>query len=293
MPIPTNRKRVIAIGIAVALLLFFVATWFVGGKLVAPANREVGDSPLLDCEQYSISSESGSELAAWYFPARIDESKATILLLHPVRADRRAMQGRTQLLQENGYATVLIDLQAHGESAGDAITFGYRERLDVRAAVDWARAKNPDHKIGIVGWSLGGAAALLASPLDIDALVLESVYPTIEEAVHNRIKPKLGPLHHVLAPTLLMQLKPRLGIDPKSLRPIDHAKEVQCPVLLLCGDKDHHTTIEESKRLLSAFREPKRLVVFEDAAHVDLLSHDSALYTEAVSDFFSDHLWNH
>ena len=97
------------------------------------------------------------------------------------------MLGRAKLFHDRGYSTLLIDLQAHGESPGEAITAGYRERLNVIAAIEWIKKRNPKHKIGVVGWSLGGAAALLADSQDIDALVLELVYPTISEAVDNRI----------------------------------------------------------------------------------------------------------
>lgn len=194
------------------------------------------------------------------------------------------------MLVDAGYATLLVDLQAHGESSGDNITAGFRERHDVAAAVDYARSRNPNHKIGVVGRSLGGAATLLASPLEIDALVLESVYPTITEAVHNRVSIRLGPFHHVVAPILLAQLKPRLGIWPSQLRPIDHIEAVNCPVMVAAGGIDRHTSLAESKRLYNAACEPKQLLIFADASHVDLLAHDPRKYETQVLGFLDTHL---
>lgn len=283
-----RTRRILLVTLVLAGLTFIGTSWFVAGALVAPANHPVGPPPNgLQVESHAVRSGSGSTLAAWFAPC--DGATATVILLHPIRGDRRAMLGRAELLHDAGYATLLVDLQGHGESPGKNITAGFRERLDVVATVDFARTKNPDHKIGIVGWSLGGAAALLASPLDIDAMVLESVYPTITEAVHNRVSMRLGPLSSVVAPALLVQLKPRLGFSPSQLRPIDHIDTVGCPVLIASGNCDLHTTLAETRRLYEAAPEPKRLVIFDGASHRDLLAYDRDEYLE-ILEFFDSHL---
>ena len=278
--------------LAVLVLLgiaFVVAVWIVGGRLVAPANRTVGLPPEdFPCESITIESESGSKLAAWYVPD--SASTATVILLHPVRSDRRSMLDRARFLAKQGYDVLLIDMQAHGESPGEHITSGHREKLDVAAAVDFVKGRHPDHRIGIDGWSLGGAATLLAVPLGVDAIVLESVYPTISEAVYDRVEIRLGPLKHLVAPALLCQLKPRLGIAPSDLRPIDFVSRVGCPLLVLAGDADVHTPLEETQRMFAEAEEPKRLVVFENAAHEDLMAFDQKLYETEVGGFFEAYL---
>ncbi|MDG2223976.1 MAG: alpha/beta fold hydrolase [Rubripirellula sp.] len=285
----SQKIRLLAFGICTTMLSAFAGiTWYVGGELVAPANRVVGPPPSeVGIQTVEIKSKSGSPLSAWYVPHQ--DAKATVILLHPIRSDRRAMLGRSGLLHEAGCTTLLVDLQAHGESPGDNITAGYRERLDVMAAVEFVRTKTPDHQVGIVGWSLGGAAALFASPLEIDALVIESVYPTIHAAVQNRISMRLGPLSYVLAPALLVQMKPRLGIAASQLRPIDYVDKVGCPILVAAGEKDAHTTIAESLQIYNSAKEPKRFVEFKGAVHQDLLKFDPDRY-RGVIDFLLAHL---
>ncbi len=54
---------------------------------------------------------------------------------------------------------------------------------------------------------MGGAAAILASPpLQADAFVLEMVYPTIDDAVTNRLTMRLGSWARVWTPLLVLQL---------------------------------------------------------------------------------------
>ncbi|MCA9188285.1 MAG: alpha/beta hydrolase [Pirellulaceae bacterium] len=265
------------------------AAWLAGGKLVAPATCVVGSPPSdLPFQTLTLESQSGAQVAAWYLPG--ESSGATVVLLHPFRGNRRTMLPRARLFHERGFSVLLVDLQAHGESTGKHITVGYLERYDVQAAVAWARQQRPDDRIGVLGVSLGGAAALLGSPLNVDALVVESVYPTINEAVDNRIAMRTGVFSKILTPVLLCQLKPRLGITTDDLRPIDHIADCDCPILVACGDNDRHTTLDETQHLFASAGEPKQLFIFEGAEHEDLQRFDPEKYNHSIVSFLERQL---
>jgi len=264
------------------------ASWFVAGRLIAPARSKVVRPTDLPLSDVAFDSASGARIAGWHGP--VDGATACVILAHGIYGDRTAMLDRARLLHAAGYDVLLFDLQAHGESGGEAITIGHRERLDLQAAVDWVRKRTPGRRIAVIGRSLGGAAAVLGSPLGIDALVLEAVYPTIESAVANRLAQRLGPLGPPLAPLLLLQLEPRLGVALSDLRPIDRLPDCGCPVLLCTGDQDRHTTLAETKAMLAAAPEPKELVIFPGAAHVNLFEADPERYREHVLAFLRRHL---
>ncbi len=272
----------------ILFLAFCVSSWIVAGKLVRPANRAVSTPEDLAFETLTLESESGSSLAAWFVPA--ENASATIVLLHPLRGNRQTMLGRARLLHDAGFDLLMFDFQAHGESPGEKLTMGHLEKHDARAAIEYAKRRSPDQRIGVVGWSLGGASALLADASEIDALVLESVYPTISQAVYNRTEIQVGSLKHVFAPTLLLQMWIRLGITPDDLRPIDYLKRLDCPVLIAGGDCDLHTPLVETESMFEAAPEPKTLVVFEGAMHKDLLAYDAEKYSTAIVGFFNQHL---
>jgi uncharacterized protein len=284
-------RRWFVICASVSLVIFVVISWYLGAMLVVSANHSVGDAPNdPPFISTTFASESGTTIAGWYASSK--DSRATIILLHAIRADRRSMVTRAKLFFDAGYSVLLIDMQAHGESPGRNVTAGYLERHDVRAAVDFVKEKNPTHKIGIVGCSLGGAATLLASPLKVDAIVLEAVYPTITEAINDRIAIRLGPLSGLLTPALTCQLYPRLGISTADLRPIDHIAEIGCPVLVAGGDLDKHTPPTETKRMYDTAIEPKSLVIFPGAVHEDLLAKDPQLYSKEIASFLNKYLRN-
>jgi uncharacterized protein len=273
-----------------ALLVVLAAVWIAGAVLTGPAHRSVGPPPAeLAAREVQFQSQSGATIHGWFVPGK--KGAGAIILMHGVRANRLSMLSRARFLHQAGFSVLLFDFQAHGESAGDHITFGYLESRDAQAAVDFLRVNARGEKIGVIGESMGGAATLLASPrLDVNAMVLEMVYPTIDEAVSNRLSAKLGSWARILTPLMTCQLKPRLGISSDALKPIDKVGEIPVPKLFIVGAEDRHTTLNESQQMFAAAAEPKEFWVVEGAKHTDLHAVKKEEYERRVLSFFKDRL---
>jgi uncharacterized protein len=276
----------ISLALVVIPVIGLFALYGLGWQLSRPVPAAIGIAPPdLHADAIEFPSDSGSMIHAWL--SRVDAHKGIILLLPGVRSNRLSMIDRALFLRAAGYSTLLMDFQATGESPGDAITFGWRERLDLMAAVGTVKLRFPDTPIGIIGVSLGGAATVLAAPdLNVQAAVLEAVYPSIDAAVENRLRMRLGGFGAALSPLLLVQLSPRLGISPSELKPVDHIGSLHCPILMIGGAIDEHTTVEDTQRLFAAAREPKELWIIPDAAHVDYLNARGDDYQRRVLAFF-------
>jgi alpha-beta hydrolase superfamily lysophospholipase len=285
---PRLGARVLLLALLAIALAGAVTLWRLGTLLTAPVQHAVALPPGVEAEVVDIPAK-GHAVAGWWMDA--GESTPVVLLLHPVRTDRRAMLARAELLRDQGFSALLIDLQAHGETQGKAITFGKRESEDVTAALAWLRAEAPDRRIGVVGCSLGGASLLLGpQPAGVDAVVLEAVYPRLSRAVRNRLRLRFGSLAGALAPLLLVQLEPRLGISPEELEPIRSIGRLGAPVLVVAGSLDRHTMLEESQELFDAASEPKELWVVDGALHQDFLEFDPEGYEAHVVSFLAEHL---
>jgi fermentation-respiration switch protein FrsA (DUF1100 family) len=229
-------------------------------------------------------------IAGWFSPALVP-GQGAVLLLHGVHSDRRQMQARALFLHRSGYAVLLVDLPGHGESAGDYITFGAHEAQGVTLALAWLRHTLPGEKIGVIGASLGAAATVLAAPgQQIDALVIEAMYPTIEEATANRLALHGVPMARTIAPLLLAQLPWRTGVSAAQLHPIDAMAQLTCPLLVVGGMQDRHTPPQETRRIFDAAHAPKELWLIEGAAHVDLRAYAPAPYEERVGTFLATYL---
>ena len=150
---------------------------------------------------------------------------------------------------------LLFDFQAHGESIGKHITAGYLESRDASAAVDFIHQKFPGEKICVSGFSMGGAAAVLAQPpLPVNAMILESVYPTIDQAVTDRLEIRFGWLGKLGTPFLTCQLRPRLGVGVAGLRPIEQVGKITVPKFFVAGTADRDTTLQESQGFVQCGR---------------------------------------
>jgi pimeloyl-ACP methyl ester carboxylesterase len=272
--------------LGVALVLG--TSWWLGTQLVKPVQHRVPLPPDFPAAVLTIPGP-GRNIAAWW--ADQGPGSPAVLLLHSIRADRSSMLGRARLLVRHHFSVLLIDLQAHGETPGSAITLGWRESADARAGLAWLRHQSTHRSIGVIGCSLGGAAVLLGpQPAGFDAVVLEAVYPRVQSAVENRIRIRLGPLAPVLTPLLLAQLKLRLDISPSDLEPIRRIGQLGSPVLIVAGSRDKHTTLAESEELFRSAAEPKELWVVGGAAHQDFLVYDPHGYEATVVGFFSRYL---
>ena len=282
-------KRLAAL-LGVTTVVLGAGVFYLSALLAAPAPSAIGPPPRdLAAESVVFRSDSGSELRGWFILG--EPGRPAIVLMHGIRANRLSMTSRARFLRAAGYSVLLFDFQAHGESPGAHMTFGRLEAYDARAALKFVHGRLPGIPVGAIGSSLGGAAALLGpQPLSVDALVLEAVYPRIEAAVGNRIAIRFGSAGRLVTPLMLLQLQLRLGLDPAELEPVRQVSEVGCPVLVIAGSIDAHTTLADSEQLFSAAHAPKELWVVEGAAHLDFHRFAGAEYERRVLDFFKHNL---
>ncbi len=264
------------------LVLSLAAVWASGSYLSKPVNQVVAMPA--GFEAVSINGTRGSFLSS-------GNAEVCALLMHGVRSNRMSMIERATFLREMGVSSLLIDLQAHGETPGEQITFGILESVDARNGVNYLRQAKACKKIIAIGQSLGGASALLGDgPIDVDALVLESVYPTIEEAVEDRLEMRLGALGRMAAPLLYWQIPLRIDASLSELRPIDAISRVKVPVFIIGGMNDEHTKAGETRRLYARANEDRQLWLVEGAAHEDMYSFSPDQYRLKISSFIKRYL---
>jgi pimeloyl-ACP methyl ester carboxylesterase len=294
-----NRRRVAVVLICFALLGLaglYGSVITVGLSLSRPVHANIGLPPsdLAGVEAVEIHSSSGATLSGWWVPGAT--GKGVVVLMHGVRANRHAMLNRARFLHERNFSVLLFDLQSHGASTGERVTFGHLEALDAATATTFVKQRRPGERIGVIGVSLGGAACLLGStPLAVDALVLESVYPDIDRALSNRLRTHLGSIvgsvfAPILTPLFEVLMPPIIGVRPVDLRPIDHIGAVTAPVLIASGAADPLTTIAEAASLFNNAPNPKQFWAVPGAGHVDLEQYDAAAYWSVVLPFLERYL---
>ena len=282
--------KFLAILAVVGTVVGIAACWFAGPFLIAPAPATIGAPPSdLPAETVSCKTDDSRPVKGWFVSGL--PGRAAVILLHRLGANRRAMLGRAGFLHKAGYSILMLDFHGHGETPGNFMTFGYLEAEDASAGVRYLKHRLPNDKIGVLGVSLGGAAALLGSTSStVDALVPEAIFTDLAEAVENRLVNYLGSWGRYLSPVLLWQVEPRQGFNPEDLAPIDRIGAIKAPLLLIAGSKDKRVTLGQSRRLYERAPNPKTFWVLEGARHQNFHLYARQDYERRLLKFFGQHL---
>jgi pimeloyl-ACP methyl ester carboxylesterase len=252
--------------LAVGLSLAAACWWGAGTIVVSPRRTPLPEAPA-EVSPVVLAGPQGA-LQGWL---RGDPgTQGCALLLHGNGADRRQMVPRMETWSALGWASLALDLQAHGESDGAARSLGVREQHDVVAAVAWLRAQGCPGGVVVNGFSLGAASALLsASTHGADAMIVEACFARLPEAVHDRLATVVGPLASWLAPLLLPQVKIRFGVAADQVAPIEAASRAPMPVMVVAGEEDPRVSVQTSRALHEALLRPGPLLLLPGLGHQD------------------------
>ncbi len=276
----------------VALLVFATFTAvsaFFAYRFTSPPRRTFGDTPerfLAVYENIRFPARDGISLSGWFVPR--PEAKQAVVLLHGYGSTRTQMLARARFFHDQGYAVLLYDARAHGQSGGELASFGWFETRDLLGAIDWLRARGFS-SFGCVGASQGGATiALAAAELrDVRWVILESVYPTLANAVDRRFRRTVFLPGWFAGALMVPFAAARIGVDTSMVSPRDTVTKLGCPVLVMNGDRDEHTHLEDAREIFDHAAAPKSWWIVPGAAHNDLYGFARVDYEHRVLDFIA------
>lgn len=239
----------------------------------------------------------GIGLAAWYVPAGNGSGPGgpTIVLAHGHGVNKSGMLSRAEVLHPD-YNLVLLDFRNHGQSAAAATTVGLAERNDLQTVIDWLTAAKGPEQVGVLGVSMGGAAAINEARADerVDALVLESTHATLANALQARLELYGYPLSLPGAWAILLGGLVRTGQDMSAADPLQAIEDYgPRPLLLINGGRDDTFGRTDADDLLAAALAggaDAQLRVCEAAGHGQSLRACPDEYRDWVLGFFADAL---
>lgn len=290
---PRYWLRLIAFTATALLVVFLLALGcLVYGQVrraIDPVRKLVVGSPAdvnLAYEEVTLNTADGLKISAWYIPGT---NSNAIILVHGITANRRFMLPQAALLAEAGYHLLLLDLRGHGNSEGTEVTYGYREALDVQAAVDYLVTLPNVKHIGAIGYSLGGAAVARAAAADqrIEAVVIESSYSSLPEAIEDAFGQLTILPRWPFAPLIVGLAERRIGVKVSEIDPArDLATLHPRAVMIIHGTDDDLLPLHHGLKMYKAAQEPKELWVVEGLGHDDPAPGHEEEYRQRVVTFF-------
>jgi uncharacterized protein len=275
--------------LATMSVMFVAVSAFFAMRFTSPVPKPAGDfAPFLPpaTENVRFAATDGVSLSGW-FASRQGATRA-VVLLHGNGSHRRHMLTRAQFLHARGYAVLLYDARAHGESSGDRVSFGWFEKRDLLGALDYLRGRG-FREFGLIGASQGGATVALAARelRDVKWVVLESVYPTLADAVDRRFRTMFGVPGWLAGMLLVPMAEWRLGMSVNDVNPVERIADLRCPVFIIHGGADRHTLPESARVLLARAHDPKSIWFVPGAGHVDLYPLAQADYETRLLEFIA------
>jgi uncharacterized protein len=237
-------------------------------------------------EPVSFTTEDGVTLRGWWFPA--PDSERVVVGYTGHKGVKQDLLGIGSGLWRAGNNVLLFDFRGCGDSDLAPLSLGHNELPDARAAIAYAQQRRPDARIGVVGFSMGAAIAILIAAHDdtVCAVVADSPFATINDVLMHAHRRYRLPVAVTVALTDLVT-RVRYGYGFDAVRPIDAVGRITPrPLLLIHGSADRLIPVEHSYRLHQAAGSNSRLWIVDGASHCGAYFSDREAYVERVGAFF-------
>lgn len=246
-------------------------------------------------EDVWITSYDGLKLHATWFPNGTSKNHAAKVMIGLHGYTSKGMSdfiGLSDYYLRNGYAMLLPDARAHGDSEGEYIGFGCLDRFDVLKWIDWVIDRcGVDSEIVLHGISMGGSTALMTSgqnlPSEIKGIISDCAFISPKEVFTH----VLHSMYHIPAFPIIPiadkvnQKKASYGLD--DCRADEEVKKAKVPILLIHGNKDTFVPCEMCDEIAKNCPKGTKKIIIEGAAHAESYYKETKTYEQALDTFLS------
>jgi len=251
-----------------------------------------------------------TKLSRWIITPESDSPHATVretswvVMVNGDNANRSDPKtgtlGIARELVRHGFGVFMFDLRGRGDSPAALSSAGYFERLDLQGASDYLVSKGANRsRIGVLGFSLGGAVALIAgsNPNNFGAVVSDSSFADFTLVVKSSMTGIKRPLRLILTGMEFMA-RSIYGIDIKDIFPARSVARSDTPVLVIHGEDDQVIPVEHARLLGRAigasFDEiednAETVWIVPGAGHTGSFRTQPKAYVEKLVKFYEAHL---
>ncbi len=243
-------------------------------------------------EEVHFPTRNNRRLYGWWMPARGNsrDGAPALLLVHGWGRNLERTTPYVRALHPLGYSLLAFDLRSHGSSDRESYPNMLKFSQDIRAAVDYLMSRSPEYpaSIGVVGLSVGGAAAIHAAAKDARIRAVVGVGALAHPADVMRFEFSRRGLPYVPAGWLMLQyLELRMRVSFDRIAPEAVIRSAAAQILLIHGEHDAVVPLDHGKRLQRAGRpHSTRLWIVPGKAHSDC--HDHPEFWDRVASFLQE-----
>lgn len=236
-----------------------------------------------------IKSGDGLKLHATFLPNQ--NAKKVVIGFHGYTSQGMSDYiGLSDYYLKNGYAMLLPDARAHGESEGTYIGFGVEDRWDAIKWINWVISEcGKDVQILLHGTSMGGATVLMTSglmlPPQVKGIISDCAF-TSAKAVFTHV---LHSMYHMPAFPIIQIAnvvnKRKAGYALDECNAAIEVKKADVPILLIHGDKDFFVPLSMCEEIYKNCKPGTVRLIVEGASHAESYYKETEKYEMALNEF--------
>ncbi|QCF26899.1 alpha/beta hydrolase [Hydrocarboniclastica marina] len=270
-----GRRRLVGAMAGVMLVILSGCT----SLFFYPDNRQyvTPDQLRLAFEEVQLSTSDDEQLYGWWLPAE-GQPQGTVYFLHGNAQNISAHFLNVSWLPGAGYNVFIIDYRGFGMSTGSPDLEGVL--IDSMAGLDWALDRSDPLPVFVLGQSLGGAMALLASHeanRKPEGLIIDGAFAGFRRIAQEKLNQSWI--------TWALQV-PLSWLIPANREPLSIVGKLDLPLLFIHSNVDNVVPAHHGRLLYAAASPPKQFLATE-TPHAATFAVDE--YRQTVLDFLLQH----
>lgn len=257
--------------------------------------RAIKEARKIPHKDFYIESYDGLKLHARYYECQ--KGAPMEILFHGYRGDaeRDLSNGIERCFKLNRNA-LIVDQRGSGESEGNVITFGIKERKDCLTWINFAIKEFGNNvEIIITGISMGAATVMMASSMDLPKNVIGTLADCGYSSPKDIIKKVIKQIH---LPTFIFYPLIKLGaklfgkFNLEEYSPYESVQKSKVPIIFIHGNVDNFVPCYMSEKLYKVCNTRKELVIIPEAGHGLAYLVEPEMYLTALENFFKQEVTN-
>lgn len=246
-----------------------------------------------DYEFETIKLQSFKKIECWLIKPQAEhhpkQNNGTIIIYHGYGGKKSSMLDKAEEFLKLGYNTFIVDFMGSGGSEGNQTTIGFKESEDVLVTYNYVKEQG-EKNIYLFGTSMGAAAimkAIAEHTISPKAIILECPFGTMYQTVSGRFENMNVP-SFPMADLLVFWGGAVNSFWAFDHNPIEYAKNINCPTLLLYGAKDKNVKSFEVEEIFSNLAGHKVMKVYPEAGHDNYLINYKDEWVNDIESFLNN-----